>query len=275
MEQRRFLIFGAHPDDCDLLFGASALQLCKAGHAVKFVSACNGNCGHQSMDQVELAARRYKETQASAKIAKLVEYEVYDIHDCTLEPTLELRAKVTKTIREFCPDIVLTHRTCSYHADHRAIGQAVNDAAYLCTVPLYCKEVPVPDKLRPIFGYLYDNFTTPNPFVADAAMIVDTVEDEKTQLLNCHESQFFEWLPYDRGFRDFDASKLTLAERLNYIKENFMDRDIPVANEARNVLEEMYGPIGKTVKRAEAYMLMERRKTITREKFQEFFKLDN
>ena len=54
-----------------------------------------------------------------------------------------------------------------------------------------------------------------------------------------------------------------------------MDRDIPVANEARNVLEEMYGPIGKTVKRAEAYMLMERRKTITREKFQEFFKLDN
>ena len=66
MAQYRFLIFGAHPDDCDLLFGASAIQLCKAGHIVKFVSACNGDCGHQSMDPVALAARRYNETQASA-----------------------------------------------------------------------------------------------------------------------------------------------------------------------------------------------------------------
>lgn len=87
------------------------------------------------MDPVALTARRYNETQASAKLAKISEHEVYDNHDCSLEPTLELRAKVTKTIPEFCPDIVLTHRTCSYHADHRAIGQAVNDAAYLCTVP--------------------------------------------------------------------------------------------------------------------------------------------
>jgi LmbE family N-acetylglucosaminyl deacetylase len=226
------------------------------------------------MDPVALAARRYNETQASAKLAKITEYEVYDNHDCSLEPTLELRAKVTKTIREFCPDIVLTHRTCSYHADHRAIGQAVNDAAYLCTVPLYCRETPVPENLKPIFGYLYDTFTIPTPFSADAAIIVDDVEEEKAELLNCHESQFFEWLPYDRGFRDFDASNFTKEDRLNYIKENFMNSDIPIANECRNILEEMYGPIAKTVKRAEAYMLMERRNTITRQQFQEYFKIE-
>ncbi|MBR4957787.1 MAG: PIG-L family deacetylase, partial [Lentisphaeria bacterium] len=91
MEQRRFLVFGAHPDDCDLLFGARAIQLCKAGHVVKFVSACNGNCGHQSMDPMKLAIRRYGETQASAKIAGLLEYEVMGYDDCALEPTLEVR----------------------------------------------------------------------------------------------------------------------------------------------------------------------------------------
>lgn len=273
MEQHRFLVFGAHPDDCDLLFGASAIQLCKAGHVVKFVSACNGDCGHQSMSSTELAIRRYWETQASAKIAGLFEYEVMGYGDCTLEPTLEVRAAVTRIIRNFCPDVVLTHRTCTYHADHRAIGQAVDDAAYLCTVPLYCPETPVPENMRPVFAYLYDGFVTPNPFVADAVMPVDPVEDRKGKMLCCHESQIFEWLPWDRGDKNFDASKMTDEERLAYAKENFMNRDIKVADESRAVLEEMYGDAGKTVKRAEAYMIVERRNMVARQKFQEFFKV--
>ena len=121
---------------------------------------------------------------------------------------------------------------------------------------------------------MYDTFTIPTPFNADAAIIVDEVEEEKAELLNCHESQFLEWLPYDRRFRDFDASNFTKEDRLNYIKENFMNRDIPIANECRDILEKMYGPIAKTVKRAEAYMLMERRNTITRQQFQEYFKIE-
>ncbi|MBR2641550.1 MAG: PIG-L family deacetylase [Lentisphaeria bacterium] len=273
MEQRRFLVFGAHPDDCDLLFGASAIQLCKAGHVVKFVSACNGDCGHQSMKSVPLAVRRYAETQASAKVAGLMEYEVMGYGDCTLEPTLEVRARVTRIIREFCPDVVLTHRTCTYHADHRAIGQAVDDAAYLCTVPLYCPETPVPENMRPIFAYLFDGFVTPNPFAADAAMIVDPVEAQKIRLLRCHESQMFEWLPWDRGDRDFDVSRLSEAERDDYIRENYMDRDIRMADEARDVLVEMYGEAGKSAKRAETYMIVERRNMVARQKFQELFKV--
>ena len=273
MEQRRFLVFGAHPDDCDLLFGASAIRLCKAGHVVKFVSACNGNCGHQSMDPMKLAIRRYGETQASAKIAGLLEYEVMGYDDCALEPTLEVRAKVTRIIREFCPDVVLTHRTCTYHADHRAIGQAVDDAAYLCTVPLYCPETPVPENMRPIFAYLYDGFVTPNPFVADAAMPVDPVEDQKNAMLRCHESQFFEWLPWDRGDKTFDASKLSEEERIAYVRENFMARDIKMADEARDILVEMYGEAGKLVKRAETYMIVERRNMVARQKFQDLFRI--
>lgn len=273
MEQRRFLVFGAHPDDCDLLFGSSAIQLCKAGHVVKFVSACNGDCGHQSMNSTELAIRRYGETQASAKVAGLLEYEVMGYGDCTLEPTLEVRAKVTRIIRNFCPDVVLTHRTCTYHADHRAIGQAVDDAAYLCTVPLYCPETPVPDGMRPIFAYLYDTFVTPTGFVADAAMPVDPVEDQKAAMLNCHASQMYEWLPWDRGERDFDVTKLDDAARMAYLKKQYMARDIRMADEARDVLVEMYGEAGKTVQRAESYMLVERRNMVTRQKFQEYFKV--
>ncbi len=30
MNQKRFLVFGAHPDDCDLLFGGTAIKLARA-----------------------------------------------------------------------------------------------------------------------------------------------------------------------------------------------------------------------------------------------------
>ena len=273
MKQRRFLMFGAHPDDCDLLFGASALQLTRAGHAVKFVSACNGDCGHQSMTSEALAARRYGEAQASAKILGLEEYEVLDNSDCTLEPTLKLRADVTRIIREFCPDVVLSHRTCDYHADHRAIGQAVQDAAYLCTVPLYCPDVPVPDGMRPVFAYTYDLFQTPNPFVPDAAMPVDPVEDLKAEALCCHASQVFEWLPWDRGDRDFDATKLDLAGKIAYVKEKNMVRDMRQANTFRDFLTEFYGEAGRNAKRVETFMLAERRNMLGRKEFQELFKV--
>jgi len=43
---KRFLVFGAHPDDPDLMFGGSALKLIASGHKVKFVSTTNGNAGN-------------------------------------------------------------------------------------------------------------------------------------------------------------------------------------------------------------------------------------
>ena len=48
--QKRFLVFGAHPDDPDIQFGGAALMLAKAGHLVKFVSVTNGECGHHRMN---------------------------------------------------------------------------------------------------------------------------------------------------------------------------------------------------------------------------------
>ena len=85
MSSRRFLIIGAHPDDADILFGGTALKLAGAGHVVKFVSMCNGDCGHFDMDRIKLRDRRYLETQASAKIAGLQEYQVFsENHDCEL-----------------------------------------------------------------------------------------------------------------------------------------------------------------------------------------------
>ena len=85
-KQKRIIFFGAHPDDCELRFGGTALRLTQAGHVVKFVSCCNGDKGHQSMTSEGLAARRYAEAQKSKEIAGLAEYQILDIPDCDSLP---------------------------------------------------------------------------------------------------------------------------------------------------------------------------------------------
>lgn len=222
--EKRFLVIGAHPDDADLMFGGTALTLTAAGHGVKFVSCCNGDCGHFSMNPEGLVERRYKETQASAKIAGVEEYQVLDNSDCCLEASLANRKQIVKIIREFKPDVVISHRVYDYMADHRATAQLVQDASYLVTVPLYCPDVPIPE-VDPVFAYSWDHFQNPVPFRADATVIIDDVLNLKLAMVDCHKSQFYEWLPWNMGYRDFNVNNMTESEKRQWLLDNWICRD--------------------------------------------------
>ena len=89
----KVLMIGAHPDDCDICGGGLALKYAKAGHTVKFLSVCNGCGGHHVDSPEQVAARRYKETQAVAALAG-IEYDVWDIKDCEVIADLETRKRL-------------------------------------------------------------------------------------------------------------------------------------------------------------------------------------
>ena len=194
----RVMIIGAHPDDADFYCGAIAIKLAKAGAKVRFVSLCNGNKGHQTMASSALAARRYGETQRAAKAYGIESYHVDEAPDCEIEPTLELREKVTRMIREFAPHCVITHRSTDYHADHRATGTAVLDSIYMLGVPLFCPETPVPETL-PFVLYSSDGFSIPRPLRADLIVPVDEVLDQLLEGWVSHDSQTAEWLLPEYG----------------------------------------------------------------------------
>src|SRR6185369_786533 len=101
----------------------------------------NGDIGHWREFGAALAKRRTAEVQAAAKVLG-IETEVLDIHDGELEPTLENRRKITRLIREWNADLVMSHRSNDYHPDHRYTGVLVQDAAYMVTVPGFCPDVP-------------------------------------------------------------------------------------------------------------------------------------
>ena len=209
----RILFIGAHPDDCDVYGGGLALLHRKQGNAVKFISVTNGCCGHQAQDKTTLALRRKKETERVAERFG-IEYDVWDIPDGECEATLENRKKMVREIRLYQPDLIITHRLCDYHPDHRNVSRLVCDASYLLIVPNFCPEAPALTK-TPIIGYFYDNFDAP-AFRPDVIVPVDAVMDEKFAMLDCHESQVYEWLPYTVG--ELDNVPKDARERLEWLR---------------------------------------------------------
>lgn len=184
------VVFGAHPDDAEYKTGGVAALWAKAGHNVKLVSVTNGDIGHWKMAGGPLAKRRTAESNEVAKRLG-VTYQVLDIHDGELLPTLENRKLITQVIREWDADIVISHRPWDYHPDHRYVGVLVQDAAYMVTVPFFCPDVK-PLTKNPIFLYSSDRFRKPYPFVADITVSIDDVFEQKIDALMALESQTFE-----------------------------------------------------------------------------------
>ncbi len=258
----KFLFIGAHPDDADELMGGTAVKLARCGHEVYFVSVGNGDGGHYSMDPRELVIRRYHEAQASAKVAGVKEYLILDYHDCRIQCDLPTREELLRLMRRVAPDVVISHRTCDYHADHRNVGQLVMDCAYLLKLPLYCSDTPIP-ATNPIFAYVYDAFTSPRPFRIDAAVEVDSVLEEKARMLDCHKSQYYEWLPWDNGLK-CDVADAPWPQRYEWLRENWLGWGCKVADQARELL-------GPEVKYAEGFEQSEYGRTVPREEFNRLF----
>lgn len=198
IEPIRIIMIGAHPDDCDLDGGGTAILFASMGHAVKFVSVTNGDAGHQSQGGGALAKRRMAEAKEAGKRFG-VEYDVLDNHDGELTPSLEVRKQIIRKIREWNADVVISPRPNDYHPDHRYTGILVQDAAYMVSVPNVVPDV-APLKKNPVFLYFQDNFQRPNLFRPDIAVDITRVFEQKVYAASAHQSQFFEWLPWIGGY---------------------------------------------------------------------------
>ena len=196
----RIICIGAHPDDCDIKAGGAAVKWAAAGHAVKFVAVTNGDAGHQKQGGKVLAARRRSEAGESGRRAG-IQYEVLNQEDGELTPSLEARRAVIRQIRLWRADLVLAPRSNDYHPDHRYTAVLVQDAAYLVTVPNLVPDAPAL-RQNPVFAYLADPFQKPAAFRPDIVVAVDDVLDRKLDMLDAHESQFYEWMPWHAGQLD-------------------------------------------------------------------------
>jgi len=251
----RIIAFGAHPDDNELRLAGTAAKWAALGHQVKFVSVTNGDIGHWREAGGPLARRRTAESMETAKILGITT-QVLDIHDGELEPTLENRRTIVRLIRDWKADIVLGHRPNDYHPDHRAVGQLVQDASYMVTVPFFCPDTPILTR-NPVFLSYEDNFTRPNPFRADIIVAIDDVLEKKLAAVEALPSQFYEG-GANGGPQLVPSDEAAKAKRKAEVRESFKRRFIATATQYRDKLREYYGAErGDKVQAAEAFEISE------------------
>jgi LmbE family N-acetylglucosaminyl deacetylase len=250
----RMLVLGAHPDDAEYHSGGLMARYRAAGHQVKIISVTNGDAGHHRLRGPELAAIRQREAHAAAAVIG-AESEVWQHHDGLLEPILELRRQVIAEMRRYEPDLVLTHRTCDYHPDHRAVGHVVRDASYLLTVPAMAPEVSILAKM-PVVAYMPDRFTRPAPLAGDVVLDVGPQLEAILDMLAAHGSQFFEWLPFNQGV--LEQVPADQCDRRQWLYDLYTERLRPMAERYRRELNDTYGQgHGQQVQYAEVYEISE------------------
>ena len=284
----RILMIGAHMDDNDFRCGGTALKFIQQGHTVRFLSVCDGTMGHHELSPEDLHKTRMAECKKASEISG-IEYDNMGLPECEVSTSLENRKKLICYIRDYRPDIIFTHRSNDYHADHRDVALLVQDASYLLIVPHLYPEHKALQKM-PVIMYFYDKFTNPK-FDPEIVIATDDVIDKKYEMYDCYVSQVYEWLPWTHQVQHLVPKDP--KERLEWLRNPRVPRDgrilsveelsVPVisnnseyreamaASKYRDKLIERYGEKGKTILFAEAFQVSEYGSPLTKELADEIF----
>jgi len=140
---QRAMSIHAHPDDQEFTIGGTLAKWARAGCEIISVVITSGDAG--SNDPAKgadykplLAELREKEQLAANAVLGIKETVFLRYPDGELEPTLALRKELTRLIRQFKPDTVLTGNPEGWfygneyinHPDHRAAAQAACEAVF-------------------------------------------------------------------------------------------------------------------------------------------------
>jgi len=135
----RVMVVTAHPDDPESLAGGTIAKLAKEGRAITYVIVTNGNKGSDdpALTSERLAPIREKEQRQAARVLGVERVEFLGYEDCEVEDTRDLLRDVTRQIRQWRPDLIITqspNRTYAnfpgWHRDHRITGGVVLDCIY-------------------------------------------------------------------------------------------------------------------------------------------------
>ena len=188
------MFVAAHPDDPEFLAGGTVARLAREGREITYVIVTNGNkgSGDRGVTSERLAPIRAEEQRRAARVLGVERVEFLRYEDGEVEDTRDLRRDLTRQIRRWRPDLIITlnpRRTYDnfpgWHRDHRITGRVVLD----CVYPLARDHLSFPEllpghqphKVREVYVIQWEQ----PGLVVD---ITDTME-VKLEAIRCHASQ--------------------------------------------------------------------------------------
>ncbi len=203
----RAMFVCAHPDDLEFGIAGTAAKWAANGCEVTYVVITDGNAGshEEGMTRERIAEIRREEQRVAAAICGVQNVIFLGYDDGFLQPTLELRKKLVRLVRQYRPNVVGAMDPTNFfpsdeyinHPDHRAAGTATIDAVF----PAAEMDLLYPDMAaeglkghKPNYVYLFFTAQEGINLYVDTSDYVET----KIESLKAHVSQMGDWDPTDR-----------------------------------------------------------------------------
>ncbi len=136
----RVLVVAAHPDDIEFGAAGTVARWVEEGARTRYLLVTRGDKGSDdpATDTAALTVLREREQRAAAAVIGVERVDFLDEPDGQVEPSMRLREQLTRAIRGFRPEVVMTHDPTVLfvnnewvnHPDHRAVGQVAVDAVF-------------------------------------------------------------------------------------------------------------------------------------------------
>lgn len=141
----------AHPGDALFTMGlAVARQVSTGGNGI-FLNLTHGERGNPAIPPVKYGTMQVSATDQAAKMLGAgTGYLSYP--DGELPDNQEARFAVCDAIRQHKPEIIITHWKGSYHKDHRACYNIVNDAIFYAGLPGIKRKLPAHSVSKLLFA---------------------------------------------------------------------------------------------------------------------------
>ena len=200
MNNMKFLVISAHPDDSDFGCAGTMAKLVREGHIVEELIVSDGSKGSHGTGfwGKKLASIREKEQKASARVLGVRTVHFLRERDGEVENTKNLRKKLVAVIRKLKPDAVFSFDPATLnsfeiagrsHRDHRQVAEAVFDAVYPAAgsnafFPELLKKGLKPHQIKEVWFF---GTAKPNRVVNIVPFL-----SQKLTALFCHKSQIID-----------------------------------------------------------------------------------
>ena len=203
----RVLAAMAHPDDAEILVGGVLLQLQSLGCPIGILTMTSGDCGSATHSKEEISRIRHAEAREAAAYLDGW-YGCAGLLDIEVILTPDNLRRVIEAMRQFRPDVVITHSPVDYMLDHEETVRLTRAATFALAMPLYqtrqiapapaTEGTPALYYADPVEGTDHWGERIPPEFYVE----IGPVLERKRTLLSHHRSQR-EWLRAHHGVDEY------------------------------------------------------------------------